>query len=502
MSTTVHTTTLATLNMTRYTCSINSKEHNIICPDLDQDFTEFITSHEQFYETFKENLGLTTSYSDLEQNVLLHINSFYQIFCKKVQYMPITKKQKLIALKDIFSFYSKILSWIKMADKDKKHRNLGCMNQYTQYFNTKYKLDLPYIGTTNKHTKSSSIQRINTAMENGASHIIKHNMLDILGEDKTCRQINLGHDSRRHKCFMYVGDMISGFLDMFVKNNKFKVEFTDTIEISFHCTNDFPAIGMENDEKAEAQYICHHKVILYPLGRSNIHMADNHQIRTWIKSEIDEWSLYWNNYIDMNSTTLIPDNTICKCPGDCMRFLVPTNKISTSAQCIYCERIFCRTCMVFQNHSNDGSMCNYEKYMRLKELGVGETMKPCPNAKCPQLIEKSEGCNKMKCDMTVGGCGTTFCYVCGCKTAIQKEVLITIEEHMRSIGHPVTIIYDYFAYIHINNECIEAQGRGVFRTLYSIGDSVQSFIHYEGGGILIFEHYNHIMHMIHDIIDL
>ena len=259
---------------------------------------------------------------------------------------------------------------------------------------------------------------------------------------------------------------------------------------------------MEDDEKAESQYICHHKVILYPLSRSQIRMADNQQIRPWIQSEIDEWNLYWNNYIDMNSTTLIPDYTICKCPNNCMRFLVPTSMIQVSALCIYCENIYCRTCMVFQNHSNDSSMCNHEKYMRLKELGVEGTMKPCPNAKCPQLIEKSEGCNKMKCDMSVGGCGTTFCYVCGYKTAIQKKDLIMIEDYMKSINHPVTIIYDYFAYIHINNECIEAQGRGVFRTLYSIGDSVQSFIHYEGGGILIFEHYNHIMYMIHDIIDL
>jgi hypothetical protein len=231
-------------------------------------------------------------------------------------------------------------------------------------------------------------------------------------------------------------------------------------------------------------------------------MADNQKFRPWEQSEIDEWNLYWNNYIDMNSTTLIPDNTICRCPGDCMRFLVPTSMIRTSAQCIYCERIFCRTCMVFQNHSNDNRMCNYEKYMRLKELGVEGTMKPCPNAKCPQLIEKSEGCNKMKCDIKIGGCGTTFCYVCGCMTAIQKEHLITIEDHMKSIGHPVTINYDYFAYIHINNECIEARGHGVFRTLYGIPEYVHMFIRYEDGGILLYEHFHHIMSMIHAIIAL
>jgi hypothetical protein len=389
-----------------------------------------------------------------------------------------------------------------MADSKNKQSNLGNMNQYTQHFNMKYKLDLPYIGTTNHHTKRSSIQRINAHMEEGTSHIMEHNMLEILGEDKNCRHINLGHDSRRHKCFLYVGDVISGFLDMFVKNKKFTVEFTDTIEISFHCTNDFPAIGMKDDEKASSQYICHEKVILFPLDRSKIRMAENQKIRLWKQEEIDEWNLYWNNYIDMNSTTIIPDYIICKCPENCMRFLVPTSMIQVSACCIYCEMIYCRTCMVFQNHSNDNTMCNYEKYMRLKELGVEGTMKPCPNAKCPQLIEKSEGCNKMKCDMTVGGCGTTFCYVCGCKTAIQKDVLITIEDYMKGIEKPVTINYDYFAYIHVNNECIEAQGRGVFRTLHGISEYVQTFIRYEGGEILSYKHFHHIMSMIHYIIDL
>jgi hypothetical protein len=499
MSIIAHNTTLATINKTHYMCPINSKNHNITNPNLDENFSELITSLQQFYETLQTNLGLKCNYFDLEHNVLIHIDTFYQIFCKKVQDIPSTKKHKLIAIKDIFAYYSKILCWIKMADSKKKQSNLGYMNQYTQYFNTQYNVTLPYVGTTNHHTKHSSIQRINTAMEKGMTPMMEHNMLDILGEDKNCRHINLGHDSRRHKCFLYVGDVISGFLDMFIKNKKFKVEFTDTIVISFHCTNDFPAIGMEN---AESQYICHQKVILYPLNRSKILMAENQKIRPWKQEEIDEWNLYWNNYIDMNSTVLIPNNIICKCPGNCMRFLIPSDMIRVSTCCIYCEMIYCRTCMVFQNHSNDNKMCNYEKYMRLKELGMDGTMKPCPNTKCPQLIEKSEGCNKMKCDMKVGGCGTTFCYVCGCKTAIQKDVLITIEEHMKSIERPVTINYDYFAYIHVNNECIEARGHGVFRTLHGIPEYVQTFIRYEGGEILSYDHFHHIMNMIHDIIDL
>ena len=99
--------------------------------------------------------------------------------------------------------------------------------------------------------------------------------------------------------------------------------------ISFNCTNDFPAIGMEDDEKVSSQYICHQEVILYPLNRSSIRMAENQKFRPWEQSEIDEWNLYWNNYIDMNSTVTSDNFTVInwfKCSTDVSSFRMLVSK--------------------------------------------------------------------------------------------------------------------------------------------------------------------------------
>ena len=48
------------------------------------------------------------------------------------------------------------------------------------------------------------------------------------------------------------------------------------------------------------------------------------------------------------------------------------------------------------------------KEMVANMLYMSEHTKACP--KCGRAIQRSEGCNKMRC--SVGGCGTTFCWTC------------------------------------------------------------------------------------------
>ncbi|KAK3121858.1 hypothetical protein QOZ80_8BG0661900 [Eleusine coracana subsp. coracana] len=109
--------------------------------------------------------------------------------------------------------------------------------------------------------------------------------------------------------------------------------------------------------------------------------------------------------------------TYCPFP-DCSEMMVADDDqgsvVVTQSECQVCRRLFCARCGVAPWHI--GVTC--DEYGRLRkgdsgredmmllEMAAGRKWKRCPS--CQFFVEKSEGCNNIRCR-----CGFQFCYVCG-----------------------------------------------------------------------------------------
>lgn len=497
---------LHTVAMRRYNCNLNSEIHTISNPNVKTDFSGLVESPQSLYAFFQEHavdgLGdpmIRKKFSSLHRELVEYINAFHSFISLMIDLIPPNKQKKLGAIQVIFSFVSRISSFLIMADalpitnaknnesvadiiKGKPIRFLGTMNQYTQYFITKLKLELPYFAKANNHSKSAKGFVEKTLSGSAQMVQLKDgnmvNAMEILASDIGSPMWQF-HASRRYKCAVYAGPSIDGNLDFLLHGKTIVAEFIDSkLTLYSTCTSDFS----KDDEK---QCICGEQIIWYPLQQSSIQLIENHRQRPWSEQNVHDWNLYFEKYIRANIKTLFPEQVICRCPDTkCLGnqyFLIPEHAMSVSVECIFCIKAFCTTCNIFQNHSNDGRMCNVEKFARLSELGVGSTMKACPNRTCPQLIEKSMGCNKMKCDTTIGGCGTTFCYECGCKSAIQKADIVALQQHFVTLGHPIMIVGGFdFGYFHIPNQCAEAGNNApIFKSIARLSEFTESYIRYE-----------------------
>lgn len=91
------------------------------------------------------------------------------------------------------------------------------------------------------------------------------------------------------------------------------------------------------------------------------------------------------------------------------------------AECPHCHRLFCARCAV---PWHDGFVCEeFQKLgqdergredLMLRRLVGREGWQRCP--KCQMFVEKSEGCNYIKCR-----CGYSFCYRCGSELSAQNH---------------------------------------------------------------------------------
>jgi hypothetical protein len=112
---------------------------------------------------------------------------------------------------------------------------------------------------------------------------------------------------------------------------------------------------------------------------------------------------------------------------------------------------------VYQDHPENGVMCNQMAVERLKDLGPDVCL--CPSfPQCTIPITRSDGCDKMTCAKSNGGCGTTFCWICKMKTGLQIENLVDIEKEFETMGRTIEFASSHqsYLYIHIKNSCPNA----------------------------------------------
>ncbi len=126
-----------------------------------------------------------------------------------------------------------------------------------------------------------------------------------------------------------------------------------------------------------------------------------------IQSHLEEDVLL--RLIDVGEEYATKDPTFCFDPR-CSAFIsIPKNQEPTQwATCQRCKKITCVSCKGDQNLHPSPDQHPDPMSKEDRELSVKQGWKQCPNSGCRKMIERSEGCDSMKCE-----CGTYFCYRCG-----------------------------------------------------------------------------------------
>lgn len=82
------------------------------------------------------------------------------------------------------------------------------------------------------------------------------------------------------------------------------------------------------------------------------------------------------------------------------------------------------TCIHHKVKLHEGMSCEEYDYSRAP-VKFDKKTKPCPN--CGMGIERSGGCDYMRCRKRAGGCGAEFCWLC--------FALFTGQDGIRSLGN-------------------------------------------------------------------
>jgi len=406
---------------------------------------------------------------------------------------------------------------IKSIFKRLKSNNLlpdifiGIIQEYINYFNTKYEIDLELIKNPNHHSLVKSLKKISDLGYSKLLDGMTNPKVDLGYGDDTPESITwlILHESRRNCCKIpFDESSIIGFFQSLVKGKKLVFEkFGIGLCISFKCPCNLSIShqikkGFDIDEKKEL--LCNKQIKL-------VCSQDNLQVPFKIrkgncklffsKEQNIEYYAFFRMLIQSYKYTAFPREKIVFCPKEgCYYNSVPfiINEKNVSTTCPMCIEIFCTDCNVFQTHPDNGILCNQSSIERLKELG--DDVKLCPNfPKCQIPINRIEGCDKMICSISNGGCDTSFCWLCNQKTAIQNSDIKDIIDYFISINSPIEFVSTQsYLYIHINNSCPNANSiSGVFHPQNIINTWVPSDIVYKSSRQLLSpEHTNIIISMM------
>jgi len=362
---------------------------------------------------------------------------------------------------------------------------LGTMNEYTGHFNIKYKMDCMLFKEPNTH---SSVGKLNLAAEAGHSYLL-HGMsnprielgygaLEDEKEDDEPITWLILHETRRRRCMVPLGPIVSMMQNM-VKERALEFIVPDptsrTFKVTFRCPCN---IGVMHQVKKGANV---DSAPMVPCGK-NIDLSQLHNVvrtltgtkKTIFTPEQKKEYLTFYKLLLQGYTlkTPYPSHKIIFCPRETCQlsshgFLSKKNKLMVC--CPYCEKMcmhenacecktkFCTVCNVYQDHPENGIMCNQLAIERLKELGADVCL--CPSfPKCAIPITRSDGCDKMICPTATGGCGTAFCWICKMKTGLQIENLVDIEKEFETMGRSIEFASSHqsYLYIHIKNSCVNA----------------------------------------------
>ena len=358
------------------------------------------------------------------------------------------------------------------------HRLLSTLNEFASHFNIKYKMDIMLFKETNKH---SSVGNLNLAAEAGHSMLLQGmaNPRIELGyemDDKITWLVL--HETRRRRCMVPLGPIISMMQHM-IRGKELEFAITDsqdkTFKVGFKCPCN---IGIQHQVKKGLDV---DDAPMIPCGAmidlSRLHNASRTLTGTTkIMFTPDQKKEYLNFYKlflqEYSQKTPFPTHKIIFCPKEtcCLNthgFLSRKNKLMAKCpecynNCMHmeacnCKTKFCTVCNVFQDHPENGIMCNQAAVERLKELGSDVCL--CPSfPQCTIPITRSDGCDKLICAKANGGCGTSFCWLCKMKTGLQLDNLIEIEKEMETKGRSVVFASSHqsYLYIHIKNGCKNA----------------------------------------------
>ena len=390
----------------------------------------------------------------------------------------------------------------RMQQLNMKIHYVGVLNQYMANFNSMYKITLPLFQEANSHsyvgsTKLISNQGYGTFFE-GTDNIKETNVLD-----DTDSSI-VFHCSRKHRCQVWFGEQsIKSVFEELIKNCEltFTVGYPNNRPIVIaKCPNNLHLLGKikKGVEYELYEKCCNKEIDLQNLPTMKIIMKNN-KLSYMNHQQMQEYMMFYKNLLNANKTATFEKSSIknpkiffCpseKCIGSNIGFV---SENTLNVDCTVCRKTFCSKCNVFETHSIDGTHCE-----RIIEYGPGT--KPCPNCNIPIFL--TEGCDKMICDPYVGGCNTSFCWVCEKKTCLQRSDLIKIQDDFKRRGTPITYGIDddlrAFLYLHPSNDCVNSSVGGVFYSWTNVRAWIESDIHYTATGFpLTFEDANIIETMM------
>ena len=439
----------------------------------------------------------------------------HDVYMTMVEEIPATEPEKTKGYIKVYEFMSRVIvlrvlvdGIISMIDKEQsssdsiielvqkiqqKHeiKFLSTIQIYISTFNSKYKKSLPLFKKPNSHSSLGSTRSI--ALK-GDSKLIPgmDNIITGFGyEEKEQFSRIFLCESRRKVCFLPISlDAITSFFQSLYKSHtiQFRIKFDlqNKVEAFFKCPN-------SSFHPTKPELCCDKEINFTPLTISKLHIIDSEgKKRIFNKKENDEYKICYKKLLLQYKDTAFPEKykiVFClnsECAGS-LGYCV--NKRRVSAPCYVCHDVFCTVCNVSGLHANDGSECEAMIQARRDELGEAfdANTSICPNKKCQMFISRIDGCDKMTCETSIGGCNTTFCFKCKRKTALQQTDIDCIKTKFFEItGLKINFVSEKaFLYIHPDkkdedDDCVNnIIGQTIFRPLSNMLEWVYTDIRYD-----------------------
>ena len=482
-----------------------NKKYAMCYRDLNKTFPEFKKIFEELYNVYMTIVheipttepGKTQGYIDL------------YVFMSRVIVLRVLVDVIACLIDFDYTSISTIIELVQKIQEKHEIKFLPTIQIYISNFNSKYKKSLPLFKVANHHSSVNSTRAI--ALK-GDSKLIPgmDNVITGFGYEvgEQFSRILLC-DTRRKVCFLPIDlTAITSFFQSLYKSHKlqFRIRFDmeNRIEAFFNCPN-------SRFHPTNPMLCCDNEINLAPWHICKLHIIDDKGVkRRFNQKEISEYKLCYIKLLLQYKDTAFVKHKIAfcidsKCVGS-FGYVVNINKVS--APCHGCRSVFCTVCNVPGLHANDGSDCLATIKARREELGEAfdADTSMCPNKKCHMFTARIDGCDKMTCDTSIGGCNTTFCFKCKRKTAIQQTDIDCIKTKFFEI----TGIEPYFAsekaflYIHPakkdtdGEDCVNNNpAQRIFSPLTKISEWIYSDIRYgEFGGQLSDEHVSLLYNMM------